>query len=151
MRRVEGVHSDLLAWLLDPHGWHGLGDAFGRHFIPKALRAAGCQFSGSFAIAKVETEASTGEGPIDVLVHLQNDGRSIVVGIENKIDAPVGGPGPSPSADGPGLVRRIEREGSDDEDQLARDARRLGFLFGSGNAVLVLLAPTEREIKLSGA
>jgi hypothetical protein len=28
--RVEGVHSDMLAWLLDPRGWHGLAERFAR-------------------------------------------------------------------------------------------------------------------------
>lgn len=88
--RKEGVHSDLLAWLLDPHGWHGLGDTFGRHFIGEALAAAGCPLSGPFAVTRVQTEFSTGEGPIDVLVNMTSGDTSLVVGIENKIDAAVG-------------------------------------------------------------
>ena len=64
MRRAEGVHSDLLGWLLDPQGWHGLGHEFGNRFLGEALGPARGSFSGQFNIIEVKTEASTGEGPM---------------------------------------------------------------------------------------
>ena len=39
--RVEGVHSDMLAWLLDPRGWHGLSDGFARAFLSAVLADCG--------------------------------------------------------------------------------------------------------------
>jgi hypothetical protein len=55
-----------------------------------------------------------------VLVHVKSGGRWIAVGIENKIDAPVG------------------------SDQLLRYPQGLVNKFGTGNVALLLLAPTER-------
>src|SRR6266852_3666891 len=37
LTRSEGVHSTLLAWLLDPQQWHGLGDSFAREFLGLCL------------------------------------------------------------------------------------------------------------------
>ena len=120
--RVEGVHSDLLAWLLDPRGFHGLGDSFAVRFISAVLRESGVVVEPALTVDSVEVEASTGEGPIDVLVRAQCAGRSLVVGIENKIDAPLG------------------------DDQLARYARSLVARFQGATVVLVLLAPAARDI-----
>ena len=65
--------------------------------------------------------SSAGEGTIDVFVALASDDTSMVVGIENKIDAAVG------------------------PAQLLRYARGLVVRASGRNVVLVLLAPTERE------
>lgn len=116
--RKEGVHSDLLAWLLDPHGWHGLGEAFAHRFLGDALAAAGYALAGDFTITRVRTEVSTGQGPIDVLVELTSGARQLLVGIENKVDSPVGG------------------------GQLCRYARGLVEGARGRNVVLLLLAPT---------
>jgi len=35
---AELRHSNMLAWLLDPAGSHGLGDAFVRRFLSRLLR-----------------------------------------------------------------------------------------------------------------
>jgi hypothetical protein len=120
--RVEGVHSDLLAWLLDPQGFHGLGDSFAIRFITGVLRESGAGAEGPITINSVETEASTGEGPIDILVHTECAGRPLIVGIENKIDAPLG------------------------DEQLLRYARGLVARFPHASVVLVLLAPTARDV-----
>src|SRR5436190_22676677 len=47
--RVEGVHSDLLAWLLDPNGWHGLKDTFATAFVAEILRQADRTLVGSIS------------------------------------------------------------------------------------------------------
>lgn len=36
--QVELRHSNMLAWLLDPNGSHGLGDAFVRRFLSRLIR-----------------------------------------------------------------------------------------------------------------
>jgi hypothetical protein len=120
--RVEGVHSDLLAWLLDPKGFHGLGDSFAVRFMVDALREAGVPVEPPISIVSVQTEAPTGEGPIDILVRAESASTPLVVGIENKIDAPIG------------------------DDQLGRYARGLVARFHGVRVVLVLLAPTAREV-----
>jgi PD-(D/E)XK nuclease superfamily protein len=120
--RVEGVHSDLLAWLLDPQGFHGLGDSFAVRFMADVLLESGVSVDPRITITSIDVEASTGEGPIDILVRAESAGTSLVVGIENKIDAPLG------------------------NKQLEKYARGLVARFPDTRVVLVLLAPTAREV-----
>lgn len=119
--RVEGVHSDLLAWLLDPQEWHGLGDSFAVPFIQAALGACPLSIADPITIGSVQKEYGTGKGPVDILVELTGGGTAIVLAIENKIDA------------GPG------------DDQLQRYADGLAARFqGKARVALVLLAPEDR-------
>jgi hypothetical protein len=122
--RVEGVHSDLLAWLLDPDGWHGLGESFVAPFVSELLRDARADVPGALTGFAVSKEFSTGHGPIDVLVRARSDSVAVVVGLENKIDAPLG------------------------DDQLERYARGLVASTQGAVVVLVLLAPEERDVAL---
>lgn len=39
--RDESVHSDVIKWLLDPKGWHDLGDGFGDRFVAGVLATCG--------------------------------------------------------------------------------------------------------------
>ena len=88
--RVEGVHSDVVAWLLDPGGWHGLGDTVVRPLIQEILGHCGKQNGLPVTILGIEREYSTGNGPIDILIRARiGDGR-FALGIENKIDASEG-------------------------------------------------------------
>jgi hypothetical protein len=119
--RVEGVHSDLLAWLFDPRGWHGLKDGFVAPFIREMLDQTNLGFDGPISNVVVDKEYSTGEGPIDVLVRLRVGDRPVVVGVENKIDAPLG------------------------DEQLVRYARGLVTKFSNQAVVLVLLAPDDPD------
>lgn len=103
--RAEGLHSRMIAWLLDPQEWHGLGDKFASRFVGAMLRGCDSMKRPPATVVRVETEASTGEGPIDILLETRSDGLRGVIGIENKID--------SPEVDGQlrrygvGLVRRF--------------------------------------------
>lgn len=119
--RNEAVHSDLLAWLLDPSGWHGLEDAFALRFVGEALSAAGHPFTPPLAITRVHTEFSTGQGPIDILIEASTGDGPLLLGIENKIDSPVG---------------RL---------QLSKYACGLVNQARSRNVALVLLAPAELD------
>lgn len=122
--RVEGIPSDLLAWLLDPQGWHGLGDAFVAPFIAEILRDARSDSGQPLTHVVVDKEFSTGEGPIDVLVRGRLGETPVVVGIENKIEAPLG------------------------RNQLDRHARGLVGQFRPGAlVVLVLLTPDEQDVE----
>jgi len=119
--RVEGVHSDILAWLLDPQGWHGLGDGFARGFLSDVLAGCGVTASQSPKVHEVHREFSTGRGPIDILVRGRSDDVDLVVGIENKIDSPEG------------------------DDQLVRYAQGLTARFPQCRVVLAFLSPSGRQ------
>ena len=122
--RVEGIHSDLLAWLLDPQGWHGLRESFVGPFIKEILHDAGIAVDRAFTNVVVDKEFSTGKGPLDVLVRGRLGETPIVVGIENKIDAPLG------------------------DHQLERYACGLVAQFHpEAVVVLVLLTPEEQDVE----
>ena len=72
--RVEGVHSDMLGWLLDPKGWHGLADRFAVPFGRAMLAACKRCDEGALVVEEVHREFSTGKGPIDILLHLRRGG-----------------------------------------------------------------------------
>jgi len=88
--RVEGVHSDILAWLLDPKGWHKLGDGFSQGFVAAALAGCGLNPELPLRVTEVHREFSTGKGPIDILIRVRYGDSGIVIGVENKIDSPEG-------------------------------------------------------------
>lgn len=82
-------HSNVIAWLLDPSESHGIGDAFVKGFLSKAIldseqttsiSAASIQLM-DFRTSKVWREESN----IDVLI--RDDANRIVILIENKIRA----------------------------------------------------------------
>jgi hypothetical protein len=75
----EQAHSSFFAWLLDPAEAHGLGDAFLRQFMLKAIGEAPAT-----ANVKVTSEHKWGDGKFDV--HVQGDEWRLVV--ENKIYDP---------------------------------------------------------------
>jgi hypothetical protein len=87
---VEGIHSDLLAWMLDPAGWHGLGDRFASAFVRAVLEACGRSTELPINIDDVRAEASTGKGPVDILVRVRIGNVKTILGIENKIWADEG-------------------------------------------------------------
>jgi hypothetical protein len=91
----ETMHSRFLAFLLDPHQNHGLGDHFLRSFLQKVSestdkvslpQAFDSADDGSLGQTTVHTEVYTGDGRIDVL--LLNEAGKWAVIIENKTWSP---------------------------------------------------------------
>ena len=119
--RVEGVHSDMLLWLLDPKGWHGLTDGFAHKFLCSVLAGCGMDAAKPLRIDEVHREFSTGNGPIDVLLRVRYGDVGLVVGVENKIDSPEG------------------------DKQLVRYAEGLSVRFPRDLRVLAFLTPDGRE------
>jgi hypothetical protein len=115
VRRVEGVHSDMVAWLLDPNGWHRLGDAFARRLIAAVLERAGLSGELPVSVDYVRTEYSTGEGPVDIFVRISCGEKRLALGIENKIDSP------------------------ESKDQISRYSRALSKKFPKDEVVLAFL------------
>jgi hypothetical protein len=115
--RVEGVHSDILAWLLDPKGWHKLGDGFAQGFAATALAGCGLNPELPIRVTEVHREFSTGNGPIDILIRVRYGDSVVVIGVENKIDSPEG------------------------DNQLARYAQGLARRFPDDLLVLAFLTP----------
>jgi hypothetical protein len=121
--RVEGVHSDILRWLLDPKAPHGLGDRFTTAFVHAVLSACGRTIAQPFEVQEVHREFSTGGGPIDILLRLDRNAGRLFLGIENKIDSPESG------------------------DQLARYGERLASRYGADNVALAFLTLDGRAPK----
>ena len=119
--RVEGVHSDMLGWLLDPKGWHGLADRFAVPFGRAMLAACKRCGEGALVVEEVHREFSTGKGPINILLHLRRGDERFVLGIENKIDAPEG------------------------KNQLRRYGEGLAYTFPGTAVVLTFLTPNGRK------
>lgn len=113
--RDESVHSDVIAWLLDPRGWHDLGDGFGGRFVASVLAACGHESDAPIEIDRVQREFSTGHGPADILIRGSSGGTTFVLGIENKIDSPEG------------------------DNQLCRYERGLAAQFARDNILLAFL------------
>ena len=125
--RVEGVHSDMLSWLLDPRSWHGLSDRFAHTFLCSVLVGCGMDAARLLRVDEVHREFSTGNGPIDILLRLRYGDVGLVVGVENKIDSPEG------------------------DDQLVRYAQGLAVRFPGDLLVLALLTPDGRDPEASPA
>lgn len=88
--RQEMRHSDFLAFLLDPHQNHGLGDAFATRFLQRALQAAPRT---DVRVSPIQLDVWNLEGAA-VLREWQNidlvliaEGIHLAVIIENKIDS----------------------------------------------------------------
>jgi hypothetical protein len=103
---AEGLHSDILKWLLTPAGWHNLDGDFGVALLSRLSERSRegnvpCPVSRDAAITikKVATEVSTGAGPVDLLIEGTWGGDPFVLGIENKIG----------SDEAPGQVARYAR------------------------------------------
>lgn len=120
--RNEALHSDILRWLLDPKGWHGLGDRFSKELLRQwwernrhTKHRATVPRRASVRVTRVESESPTGRGPIDILIEGTWGGRAFVFGIENKVDAPEGREDSDPDAAGQlvryanALTRRVPR------------------------------------------
>ena len=86
---MELQHSWLVSWLLDPHGSHGLGDAFLRDFLTQATAAAeerGISVpspSGGVDWRFTDIEIARERHYIDILV--LSEAESLACIIENKI------------------------------------------------------------------
>jgi hypothetical protein len=120
----------MIGWLLDPQGWHGLGDAFSSRFIRKALDLSRWKVEGSIQVEAVSREFSTGNGPVDIFVRCRARDTNIALGIENKVD----------SAEG--------------ENQLPRYCDGLKAMFPKDKVVLAFLTlyettPTEPDCPLA--
>lgn len=89
IERRETQHSALLAWLLNPHGSHGLRDYFLRGFL--TLAADEARGKGILALTPLDVDSwkfrdikvATEHRNIDILLVDENDG--FVCPIENKI------------------------------------------------------------------
>jgi hypothetical protein len=78
--RKELYHSGLLAWLLDPHGRHGLGSSF----LEKLLRRCTSDPPTSeLHLARPALEVRRGDARADIVV----TGPGLCLVIENKVDA----------------------------------------------------------------
>ena len=122
--RAEGVHSDMLAWLLTPGEWHGLGERVAAALVRDVF--AGCRISCAqpVRIGRVYREFSTGNGPIDLLLQGTHGHEQFTIGIENKIDSP------------------------ESEEQLFKYGEGLQSpgRRPDGKLMLVLLAPDKRQV-----
>lgn len=84
--RDEEFQSNLLAWLLDPRGDHGAGDAFLKGFLrctgaPAELVSA--DWEGATVIREWANEVCGIEGRLDILI--LDETRGVLCAIENKI------------------------------------------------------------------
>ena len=87
-KRKEEVHSDVLAFYLDPNKPHGLGTLF-LDALVRALEIPNPPERGTWVDVSVEREKSTEKGSrIDILI----ESNSHVIVIENKIFAGVNNP-----------------------------------------------------------
>ena len=87
----EQFHSNLLAWLLDPRGSHGLGDHFLQRFLtasgaPRAIRAAHRPSTTVWREKSLELHGEYGRLDIWML----NVGANFVCAVENKVWASEG-------------------------------------------------------------
>ncbi|MDD5616467.1 MAG: PD-(D/E)XK nuclease family protein [Candidatus Methanoperedens sp.] len=78
--RLEAVHSNVLAYLLNPEETHGLGDNFLRSFVYRVFNIKNLPINSS---AKVFREKYEGGYPMDIVVK----GNNWWLVIENKIDS----------------------------------------------------------------
>jgi hypothetical protein len=116
--RVEGIHSDMLAWLLEPKGWHGLQHQFAQAFV-RTIRHKSVE--APVVLTQISREFNTGFGPVDLLLRGTDGGIPFVVAVENKIDSP------------------------ESDDQLERYRKGLARLFDPSITTLIYLTPDGRE------
>ena len=82
----EQFHSNFLAWLLDPHGSHGLGDNFLQRFLAasgaaRAIRAA--DRPSTVVRREKSLEFHGGYGRLDIWI--RNESANFVCAVENKV------------------------------------------------------------------
>lgn len=88
MEDMEIRHSAILAWLLDPHGSHGLSDAFLKAFLSEAMRTNEPRAI-DIALADLRsTEIRREEKSLDILVLVPAQRWAFL--IENKINSKQG-------------------------------------------------------------
>ena len=91
--RTEIRHSNVLAWLLDPRESHGFGTAFLNGFLKRVCQNSDVGEKTPFLItncenAVVSREWGAGKRRLDILIECRRtDKKSLVLAIENKIDA----------------------------------------------------------------
>ena len=88
----EQFHSNLLAWLLDPRGSHGLGDHFLQRFLAAsgAARAIPAAHRPSTVVRREKSlEFHGGYGRLDIWMF--NDSANFVCAVENKVWSPESG------------------------------------------------------------
>ena len=82
----EQFHSNLLAWLLDPRGGHGLGDYFLQRFLVTsgASRAIPAVHRPSTVVRREKSlELDGGYGRLDIWI--RNESANFVCAVENKV------------------------------------------------------------------
>ena len=82
----EEFHSNLLAWLLDPNGTHGLGGHFLQRFLAAsgASRAIPAADRSSTAVRREKSlELDGGYGRLDIWI--RNESANFVCAVENKV------------------------------------------------------------------
>ncbi len=77
--RREDVHSNLLAWLLNPEESHGIGDVFLRAFVEKVFNIKDSSINFPLKVFREKQ----GKGRYDIVV----EGNNWWLVIENKIDS----------------------------------------------------------------
>ncbi len=89
----EQFHSNLLAWLLDPRGSHGLGDHFLQRFLaasgaPRAILAA--HWPSTLVRREKSLELHGEYGRLDIWMLNENSDGGFVCAVENKVWASEG-------------------------------------------------------------
>ena len=132
--RHELRHSNMLAWLFDPEGNHGLDDSFLRRYLMKVLRRARGESSPRGWISPVAVDVLDIErieihrefDSIDVLFEIhRKHGAPWVICIENKVDSKQG------------------------EDQLERYRRRVEDRFEDAERRLYIFLTRNEEMPSS--
>ena len=82
-RHHEDLHSNFLAYLLNPNASHDCGDLFLRLFVDRCVKGKGNFEKTSFELKdiKVKREKHIKEGRIDIYIETKNH----IIAIENKI------------------------------------------------------------------
>jgi hypothetical protein len=83
LSRRELCHSDILAWLLDPHGSHAQGNIGFRLFL-KQMNLPEEFASKNYRVIR---ELSGEESQLDIVIEAEG---KFIIGIENKIDSEEG-------------------------------------------------------------
>lgn len=78
----EVIHSNILAWLLDPNGSHCFGSLFVKSFIDELGLS---KYIDSFDDLQIIREKGLDDKYIDILIFSKNN--DFLIGIENKIDS----------------------------------------------------------------
>lgn len=102
LREHEIRHSNVLAWLLDPKGSHGIGDSFIKLFVSYVIRNntdkgynvmgwSYLDYSDCEVIREKHWKDTGKADSLDIMVRIRNsDGREHLIAIENKINSKEG-------------------------------------------------------------